>query len=69
MEQNVITAVLLPIALGVIMLGLGIVFVLLWCSAAAAAVAIGGLLAVLLLDRWLLTRKLRRALTGYSREG
>jgi glycosyltransferase involved in cell wall biosynthesis len=52
-----------------IMPGLGLVFVFLWWSAAAAAVAIVGLLAVLLLERWLLARKLRRALTGYSRGG
>jgi hypothetical protein len=52
-----------------IMLALGIVFMLLWWSAAAAAVAIVGLLAVLLLERWLLARRLRWALTGHSRGG
>jgi hypothetical protein len=47
----------------------GIVFVLvLWWSAPAAAGAIVGLLVILLLERWLFARKIRRALTDDSRQ-
>ena len=47
----------------------GIVFVLLWWSALAAAGAIVGLLVILLLERWLFVRKIRRALTKRANQG
>jgi hypothetical protein len=49
-----------------VVLGLGIAFFLLW-SPAAAAGSLAGLLAVLVLERWLFARKIRRTLTGDSR--
>jgi hypothetical protein len=46
---------------------LGLVFVLvLWWSVAGAAGAIFGLLVILLLERWLFARRIRRALTEYA---
>jgi O-antigen biosynthesis protein len=47
----------------------GIVFVLLWWSALAAAGAIVGLLVILLLERWLFVRKIRWALTKHANQG
>jgi hypothetical protein len=47
----------------------GIVVVLLWWSALAAAGAIVGFLVVLLLERGLFARKIRRALTEDSGQG
>jgi O-antigen biosynthesis protein len=50
-----------------ILLALGLVFVLvLWWSVAGAAGAIFGLLVILLLERWLFARRIRRALTEYA---
>jgi cellulose synthase/poly-beta-1,6-N-acetylglucosamine synthase-like glycosyltransferase len=46
----------------------GIVFMLLWWSAVAAAGAIVGFLVILLFERWLFTRKIGRALTEDSRQ-
>jgi O-antigen biosynthesis protein len=46
----------------------GIVFVLLWWSALAAAGVIVGLLVILLLERWLFVRKIRRALTKHANQ-
>jgi GT2 family glycosyltransferase len=49
------------------LLALGLVFVLvLWWSVAGAAGAIFGLLVILLLERWLFARRIRRALTEYA---
>jgi hypothetical protein len=47
----------------------GILFVLLWWSALAAAAATVGLLAILLLEKGLFVRKIRLALTRESRQG
>ena len=47
----------------------GIVFVLLWWSALAAAGGIVGLLVILLVERWLFVRKIRLALTEESTQG
>lgn len=47
---------------------LGVALAFLWSPVAGAA-AIVGLLAVLLLERWLFARKIRRVLSGDAREG
>jgi GT2 family glycosyltransferase len=47
----------------------GLVFVLLWWSALAAAGAIVGLLVILLVEKWLFVRKTRLALTGDHKQG
>jgi len=55
-----------PRSVRLVVPALGIAFFLLW-SPAAAAGALAGLLAVLVLERWLFARKIRRTLTGDSR--
>jgi O-antigen biosynthesis protein len=55
-----------PRSVRLVVPALGIAFFLLW-SPAAAGGALAGLLAVLVLERWLFARKIRRTLTGDSR--